>query len=62
MWPAVFVAHGGGSRANGSVVQYCVRFARAGYCAFAFDIRGDGETPTLHPGGGDLSDRGNAKT
>lgn len=54
-WPAVHVPHGGGaSRKAGIVQSYCLQLARAGYCTFAFDIRGDGETLTLNSGG-DLS-------
>lgn len=50
-WPAVLVVHAAGDSRNApDTVAACRELARAGYVAFAFDVRSFGETRTLNPG------------
>lgn len=50
-WPAVMVIHGGGGhRKLPEVVSACMGLASAGYLTFAYDVRGDGDTPVWNPG------------
>lgn len=52
-WPGVLVVHGGGrSRKVGWAQTTMKLLASAGYVAFGYDVRGDGQTPALNPAWG----------
>ena len=49
-WPGVLVVHGGGrSRKVGWAQEMMQRLAMAGFVAFGYDVRGQGDCPTLNP-------------
>lgn len=50
-WPGVLVVHGkGGQRGNQIIASTATRLAQQGYLTLAYDVRGQGSTPTLNPG------------
>ncbi len=49
-WPGVLVVHGGGrSRKVGWAQETMRRLATAGFVAFGYDVRGQGDCPRLNP-------------
>jgi len=56
-WPVVLLVHGGsGNRRIQPIIARANRLARAGYVCFAYDVRGEGATPTYNPPGFDASE------
>jgi len=50
-WPGVLIVHGkGGQRNNPSITGIADFLASRGYVTLAYDVRGQGSTPSLNPG------------